>query len=213
MTAGNDRHPMRVAGLLLAAGESRRMGETNKLLLPVGRSRLLERSVALLAQCNLDPIVAVLGHHLEESAPIVSKAGVPFVINNQYRDGQQSSLRVGLEALGNNLDACVVLLADLPILRRDTLDTLHCAVQQSPHAEAWVPVYENAWGNPRAISQSWCRRLRADEALTSKQLFAAHRDQVATVAVDDPGVVRDIDTPEDYRAFLDELTRQGNGLH
>jgi len=213
MSVESDQKGARVAGLLLAAGESQRMGETNKLLLPVGGEPLLTRSVELLANSALEPAMVVLGHRLEDSAPLVSRSGVPFVINGDYRAGQQSSLRVGLGALGRQAGACMVMLADLPRLRGETLDALRLAVQRAPDAEAWVPAYQGTWGNPRVIGAQWCDALRNDPTLTSRALFAAHPERVAVVEVDDPGVLRDIDTPDDYRVFLEESRSDGTGLH
>ncbi|MEM7376514.1 MAG: nucleotidyltransferase family protein [Pseudomonadota bacterium] len=195
---------VRVAGVLLAAGESRRMGETNKLLLPVDGHVLLARSVALLAQSELSPQMVVLGHRLEDSAPVVSQEGVAFVINAQYSDGQQSSVRAGLRAVAHDADAVLVMLADLPRLQASTLSALHAAVQSAPEADAWVPAYKHTWGNPRVIGRPWCRALLADPALTTRALFERHPERVVVVPVDDAGILQDLDTPDDYRAYLDQ---------
>ncbi len=207
MTAVKHQNAVSVAGVLLAAGQSQRMGETNKLLLPVQGRSLLQRSIDLLAASGLDPVVVALGYRLQDSAPIVCAAGLPFVVNNQYADGQQSSLRVALDAIGSEPHACMVILADLPQLKAQTLAALYQAVQTAPHADAWVPTYRGTWGNPRVLSQRWYRALCRGEVSSARELFAGSPDGVECVPVDDPGVVHDIDTPADYRAFLEALEK------
>ncbi|MEM9601375.1 MAG: nucleotidyltransferase family protein [Pseudomonadota bacterium] len=197
----------RIAGVLLAAGESRRMGETNKLLLPVAGQALLARSVALLADSPLSPRMVVLGHRIEDSAPVVSQQGMAFVINAQFAEGQQSSVRAGLRAVVHDADAVLVMLADLPRLQRSTLASLHAAVQTSPGFDAWVPAHKGTWGNPRVLGAAWCRALLGDPALSARTLFKRHPDRVAVVPVDDAGILQDLDTPDDYRAYLDETRR------
>lgn len=204
---------LRVGGLLLAAGESQRMGASNKLLLPVAGQALLARSVSLLARGPLHPKVVVLGYQMEDSAPIIRASGVPFVVNPDFRDGQESSLRVGLKAILAGSDAVMVMLADLPHLQIETIESLCRGVQQSPDADAWVPVYNASWGNPRILGRRWCQMLCAQSSLSARSLFANAGDAVVTIPVEDVGTVRDIDTPDDYRMYLDGLKRQDNGFH
>lgn len=212
MTGGVDRKAAVIAGILLAAGESRRMGETNKLLLPIGRQPLLKRSLSLLSKAECDQSVVVLGHRIEDSAPLVSSSGLPFVINADFRTGQQSSLRAGIKAIGNCADAYLIMLADLPKLELQTLRCLLDAVNKRPEADAWVPTYRGAWGNPRVLSKSWVLRMNEDSTLTTKGLFSECADRVCLVEVEDCGVVSDIDTPDDYRNHLTASMGQRNGL-
>lgn len=112
-----------ISALLLAAGESRRMGGLNKLLLPVAGKPLLRRTLDTLAAANPTEIVVVLGHQCEQISALLKDVGVRVAINSRYREGQMTSVEAGLAALSLPCEGVMVCLGDQPMLRSMTSNT------------------------------------------------------------------------------------------
>jgi len=113
----------RIAGVVLAAGTSSRMGQ-NKLLLTVGGVSLLRRAVVAACAARLDPILVVLGHQRERS--LAELAGLPCtpVLNAEYARGMNSSVRTGISAVPADASAAVVMLVDMPFVSAGMLGEL-----------------------------------------------------------------------------------------
>lgn len=118
-----DERQGRVAGVVLAAGTSSRMG-VNKLLLPMGGSTVLRRAVVTAAAAGLDPVLVVVGH--ESARAQAAVAGLPCAVvpNPDYALGVNTSLRAGIRAVPGDAAAAVVLLADMPFVRPEMVATL-----------------------------------------------------------------------------------------
>lgn len=192
----------RISAVLLAAGESRRMGAVNKLALPVRGGPLLRRTASLLLRLPLRERVLVTGHEAERTRELV--AGLPLIIehNDAYRDGQMTSVHRGLAALQAPCDAVLICLADLPLL---TADDLHCLIEAF---ETWptpilVPTFQGRRGNPVLISdEQRMQILEGDRTLGCRRLIERHPERVTTLEMDNDHTVFDLDTPEAYTRLL-----------
>ena len=110
-----------IAGLILAAGESRRMGRDKALLTYHGRS-FLENIIHNLAAAGIEKITVVLGHHAEAIRRVVNLAAVQVVVNEDYQRGQTSSLQLGLAAAAVDLPEAVILcLVDHPAISTEVI--------------------------------------------------------------------------------------------
>lgn len=136
---------LRVSGIILAAGESSRLGQTKQLLELDGKI-LLQHVVDSATRAGLDEIVVVLGHHAESvEAALVLPTNARVVVNPEYRSGQSSSLRTGLDAVDPRADAAAILLGDQPRLSADTIRRAITMFRASP-----APVMRCMWrGEPR----------------------------------------------------------------
>lgn len=185
-----------VTGLVLAAGESRRMGRP-KALLPFRDLTFLETILHCLRSAGISRCVVVLGHgaHAIQSTADLGEAEV--VINEQYRLGQTSSLQAGLKAIHNS-DGALLCLVDHPAVRPETIRLLMKAFEETK-APVVAPVYESRRGHPIVIGRVLFPELLA---LNSDQganvVVRKYRDASLEVRVDDPSVVQDIDTSGDY---------------
>lgn len=112
-----------VAGVVLAAGTSSRMGR-NKLLLEVGGQSLLRRAVSTALDAGLDPVLVVLGHESERARPELSGLPCEVVLNAGFEEGIHSSVRTGIAAVPAGCAAAVVLLADMPLVEAEMIRTL-----------------------------------------------------------------------------------------
>lgn len=201
---------MKFAAVLLAAGAGRRMGQGNKLLLPMGLDqgdpRPMVRHVfdAVLAS-RVAEIRVVLGYdHVQVGEALHfdrAPSSVRFVVNDRPVQGMGSSLACGLDALGSGLDGVVVCLGDMPYVTGTLIDRLCTSFQ--PGDFGAVPVWHGRWGNPALLSQELVGMLRRGDGGVlgsdrgARALLEANRMRVRKVPAPSDAVLRDIDRPED----------------
>jgi molybdenum cofactor cytidylyltransferase len=185
------------AGLILAAGESRRMGSP-KALLQYGTETFLDTLIALFAtRCS--PVIVVLGAHAAEIRDAVTRPAT-FVWNPDYRDGQTTSMQCGLRAVRPDAAGVLFTLVDHPSASPGTLDALLAPSDAEPLLR--VPRYREKRGHPIWFHQQLIAEFLAmppDGA--AREVVRRHVDRTEFLDLDDPGIVADIDNPEDYRAL------------
>ena len=193
-----------VAAVLLAAGESRRMGGLNKLLLPVAGVSMVRRAVETLLASRVAEIVVVLGHQHETVGAEIADLPVETVLNRRYREGQMGSVRAGVAALGRPADGILVALADQPELQACDIDYLLDAFAARTRGSIVVPMVGAERGNPIIFAASHRAELVAgDINFGCRHLIERHPDQVIQLAAPTDRYRRDIDTPAAY-AVLDQ---------
>jgi molybdenum cofactor cytidylyltransferase len=176
------------------------MGRPKQLL--EWRGRPLVRHVAEQALASrLLGLVVVVGAAAEPSRAALSGLDGPVLIveNPAYADGQAGSLRTGLSAVPATARAALVLLVDQPLVTSALIDRLVAAFDNDPSAMAIVPYFQGKRGNPVLLARGLFEELRSLEGdVGARDVLARHADGVRRVEVDDPAVVADMDTPEDY---------------
>ena len=200
-----DRRP---AALVLAAGESTRMGRP-KPLLPWRGVTLIEWQVRQIVAAGAEPVV-VLGHRAEEVRPRVPK-GALVVVNEAYREGRASSLRAGARALADDTPAVLVLNVDQP-RPADLLRTL-LDEHERAGARITVPVHGGRRGHPPVLAGALLEDLReaTEEEQGLRGVLAAHENDVREVEVDRPIVHLDLNTPQEYERAFAEYGRSTEG--
>lgn len=189
-----------IPGIVLAAGASSRMGRP-KALLPAGGQSFVAGLIRTLQGAALHPVIVVIRPGAEEIAAEVRRSGATPAVNPSPDQGQLSSLLVGLDAVEALAPGAVlVTLVDVPAIRSATVSALLARLAGSS-AAILRATYRGRHGHPVVFRRSVFDALRrADPAAGAKAVLRAY--PVEDVAVEDPGVVDDIDTPEDYnRAF------------
>ena len=192
-----------VGAVLLAAGAGSRLGGRPKSLLELGGVPLIRRQLIALSGAGVDELVVVLGHHADLIEPQVSSFPVTVVRNPRPDDGQESSLRCGLAALGGKLDAVLVALADQPLINAQDISSLVGAwKQRSAGSQVLVPRVAGEPGNPVIFSADVREQILAGgPGVGCRQWRAAHPAAVAHFDTDNRRFKVDIDSPEDIAAL------------
>jgi len=191
----------RVGAVVLAAGQSQRMGEANKLLALVDGQPLVARVVDTLLLTSARPILVVTGHEAEQVRAALRGREVRFCHNPDYASGMSTSLRAGVAALGGEVDGALICLGDMPRVQPAHIEALLGAFDAADGREIVVPTYHGQRGNPVL----WAARLfPALQSLTgdvgARALLQKYAGVVCTVPMEDAGVTIDVDTPDDLRA-------------
>jgi len=200
------------AGIILAAGDSSRMGR-DKALLPWPPSVAGQRpstetflSAAIRAlSLATEFVVVVTGKNAEALAPVVYAEGASLVVNPDPGRGQFSSLQVGLrEVLNRGRDAAMVTLVDRPPVGAATLQALHDAFESSEQ-NIWlvIPEFSSKHGHPYLLGREMIEVfLRVPATSIARDIEHEHQQHIQYVHVDDPLVVLNINTPEEYSGLL-----------
>jgi CTP:molybdopterin cytidylyltransferase MocA len=186
-----------VSGLILAAGESRRMGSPKPLLRYRGRT-FLDTLISLLA-ARCAPVIVVLGAGAEEIRGGVAGDAV-FVLNPDYLSGQTSSMQCGLRAVPADAEGVLFTLADHPAVQASTIDQLLA----EPRPLIRVPRFEGRRGHPVWFSRALLAEflaLPADGA--ARDVVYRHTAEIEYLDLNDAGAVADIDDPASYRALIE----------
>lgn len=199
-----------IAGLILAAGESSRMGLDKALLTYQGKT-FLENIILTLRDAGIERIAAVLGHHAEEIQKATDLEGVEVVVNSEYRRGQTSSLQAGLRALESPaLEAVVLCLVDHPAVSATTVQKLVESFGQS-HSPVVIPTHQGERGHPVVISAAvFPELLSLGSEAGANTIIRKYRAATQTIEVEDASVLLDVDEPETYRRVAGEGSDDGS---
>jgi len=196
-----------IAAVVLAAGRASRMG-SNKLIAELDGEPIVRRTVRTALGSRAHPVVVVTGHQADAVRGALAGLEVRIVHNPDFADGMSTSLRVGIAAVAPiGVDAALICLGDMPRLRPHHLDAVIDAYRAGDANEIVVPTCDRKRGNPVL----WPRHYFAEiGALTgdvgARALIDRHADHLRLVAIDDPAILLDVDTP----AALDKLRHHGD---
>ena len=191
----------RVAAVLLAAGQSRRMGTLNKLLQVVDGAPMVVRAADALQAAQVESIVVVLGHEAEHVRTVLGGRDLTFVENPDYAEGLSTSLRRGLAAIAEDVDAVLICLGDMPRVSAAQINRLIAAFNPLEGRAICLPTHRGKRGNPVL----WARQFVAEMSeiggdVGARHLLGEHADVVCEVEMaEDNAVLLDIDTPEALR--------------
>ena len=202
------------AGVILAAGESSRMG-SDKALLPwpplaqgENSSRTFLSAAIQSLTLSSDFTLIVVGKNEPALAPIAYANGASVVTNPDPGRGQFSSLRIGLqEVLNRGRDAAIITLVDRPPVSAATIQSLRDQFESAPqNIWAVVPEFAGKHGHPYLVGRELIERfLQAPPASNAREVEHRYQDHVRYVEVNDPFVALNINTPEDYAALMTKV--------
>ena len=184
--------------VVLAAGESQRMGGRPKPLIERDGVPLVRRAVQALLGAGVGEIVVVVGYRADEVAWAVNDLPVRVAVNEAYPAGHVTSLRKGLLELPDSVAATLVVLADQPLLEVADVSAVVAAYEGRGSARAVVPRVQQRRGHPVVLEASACSEiLRGDAGYGAREWLDEHPDEVSWFDSDNLHYVEDLDYPED----------------
>jgi molybdenum cofactor cytidylyltransferase len=186
-----------VAAVVLAAGRSTRMGAVNKMIAEIGGKPLVRIAAEQALASKASSVIVVTGHQRDRIEAALKGLNVRFANNPDYAEGLGTSLRAGIAAVPPEADGAVILLGDMPHIDAKLIDRLIAAFDPEKGALVVVPTIEGRRGNPVI----WARRFFPELMAVTGDVGARHivarvAEAVAEVAVTDPAITVDVDTPE-----------------
>lgn len=195
------KKPTKVSAILLAAGESKRMG-VPKLLMPLGKSTILEQTIDNLLNSAVSDVIIVLGHKAEEVRQKIAAKPVKIVLNPDYQEGMSTSIIAGLSHISSKAEAVMLLLADQPFVDSRTINKLIEQFYASDKGIV-VPVYQGKRGHPVIFAIKYKVELLGLKGdVGGREIIERHPEDTLEVAVDSPAINIDIDTPGDYKSHI-----------
>lgn len=193
--------PRKIAALVLAAGQGRRMGGPNKLLATIAGEPLVRIAAEAALGSKAASVTVVTGHRARDVEAALAGLSVQFVHNPGHVEGLSTSLRAGIESLPEHIDGAIVLLADMPGIDATLIDRLIEAFDPDQGTLLVVPTYEGKRGNPVLWSSRFFPALTAVHGDTGgRHLIGENADSVVEVELG-PAVALDIDTPQALAAI------------
>ena len=191
----------RICAIILAAGESKRMG-TNKLMLTFRGQPMINHVIDHARQQAIETVLVVLGAFRDEMLPLLDAKQVSHCYNSEFKQGMLSSVQCGFQHLPAGMDAVILFLGDQPMMPPEVASLLLAAYDQSRKGIV-VPVYRDKRGHPVVIDLKYRQviaKLNPDEGLHA--LLRLYESDVLEINMDRPEILRDIDDAYDYKHEL-----------
>ncbi|HAV77794.1 MAG TPA: hypothetical protein DCX53_10645 [Anaerolineae bacterium] len=190
-----------ITAIILAAGDSKRMGHP-KMLLPWGNKSVLTHVVYVFHQAGLDNIFIITGGARKRVENDVSHLNVKTIYNQDFAKGEMlSSLQCGIRAIPNWTQGILIGLGDQPQVQAESVRRV-CEVFLETQSNIVVPSYQMRRGHPWLVARPlWDKLLQMTAPNSPRDFLNSHHDEIQYVDVDDPGVLADLDTPNDYKRW------------
>ena len=191
--------------IILAAGESKRMGSP-KMLLPFSGGTMLERVISNVRASAVNKILVVVGSDKDKVLTLVERSSVNHCLNEYYTDGMLSSVKCGFRSLPQNFSAVLIFQGDQPLISPITINHVIKA-RQTSGKEILIPIFKGKRGHPLMVGKKFRKEIEtmeSDQGL--RTLSARHPEEVFEVETDDPGILKDFDTYDEYLKEINQIS-------
>ena len=192
-----------ISAVILAAGESRRMGKQNKLLLPVGGEALLVKLVKSVCASDVGQVLVVVGHEAGIIRRKLKELPLSFVYNPNFSEGMTTSIKFGVKEVSPDSDGFLICLADMPFINTSEISKLiHAYVQNRIKEKRLivVPVFQGQRGNPVLFSSEFRNDiLEYKKESGCRGVIMNYPESVKEIEMDNDNMLLDVDTLEDYQ--------------
>jgi len=191
-----------ISAILLAAGESKRMGEL-KQLMPFGQNTtIVEQAIDNLLSSAVNEVIVVVGYRAEEVIKSIVGKPVKIAINLNYRQGMSTSIIAGLNLVDSRAQAVMLTLGDQPLINSQTINRLIEEFHNHDRGIA-IPIYQSRRGHPIIFAIKYKEKLLELKGdIGGRQIVKDHPDDILEVAVNAGGIITDIDTISDYQSYV-----------
>ena len=186
-----------ISAILLAAGQSRRMGGENKLTKEIEGIPLIKRSVKNIIDSAVDELIIVLGYQKEIIEKLIDKnEKIKFIFNKNFESGMASSIKTGLNNLSEKTEAFFICLGDMPMVNQNTYNHL---IKSRNNKEIIVPTYKGQQGNPVLFDKSMKEKvldIRGD--VGAKKILELNKAKILNVKITNQSIRKDFNTKDDF---------------
>ncbi len=188
-----------ISAIILAAGESKRMGQP-KMLLPWGKLTVLEHVIMTFQNAGIEDIIVVTGGAHQEVEKLIHPGKVRSIFNTEFSNGEMlASIQCGLMSLKDRAKATLIGLGDQPQVQEGTV-RLICKTFDEKESRLIVPSFQMRRGHPWLVERSlWNAFLGMRSPYSPRDFLNQHADEIQYVPVDNASILADLDTPEDYQ--------------
>ena len=188
-----------ISAILLAAGQSKRMIDENKLAKKFKGIPLIKHSVDNILSSDIDELIIVIGYQKKIIQDILEKnKKIKFAINENFADGMSTSIKTGLDHLSKKCDAFFICLGDMPMINKKIYNHL---ISYKNNKDIVVPTYNNKQGNPVLFSKSMKSKIMSIEGdAGAKKILEKNKDKILKVKINDINITRDFNTKNDFNS-------------
>ena len=190
-----------ISNIILAAGQSKRMKEKNKLLININNKKMIENVIHSATKSNANNNILVLGHQNEKIQKYVNN-NITITINKEYKKGLSSSLKKGISALPEDCDGAIIILGDMPIITSNLINNLIKNFDPKNNKYIVAPTYNGKRGNPILIGRKYfpdILNLKGDKG--AKNILNKNSKYINNIPQKNSFSLIDIDTHKDYEKF------------
>jgi molybdenum cofactor cytidylyltransferase len=197
---------VKVSAIILAAGQSSRMENGNKLLLPINEIPMISHVCNTVLTAGLDPVVVVTGFESDLVTQAIPTAINDIIYNSHWQSGMASSIYEGLSALPQNVDGNMIVLGDMPMISKDTLTLLIDEFIMLNGQHIIYPIYEERQANPVIFPKKYFQEILSSTGDRGcKKVLKQYPDDAVGVSIGSPEVVFDCDSEDNYFRLLEEM--------
>jgi len=189
-----------ISGIVLAAGESKRMGRT-KQILEIGRKSILEWVIDNIKNSRVNEIIVVIGHKSNLIEPIISGKGIKIIFNPDYKEGMSSSIKAGLKGIDPGSKGFFIFLGDQPFIGKGIIDTLIDRFNKSNKGIV-VPVYRGIRGHPVIFNVKYKEEfMKLTGDIGGRYIIEKNKNDLLEVDISTEEGIIDIDNMDDYLKY------------
>ena len=186
-----------ISAILLAAGQSKRMGDENKLTKKIQGVPLIQRSIQNILSSSIDELIVVLGYQVEIVEKLVDKnKKIRCVFNKDFESGMASSIKIGLSNLSKKTEVFFICLGDMPFVDPDIYNQI---IKYKNEKEIIVPTYKGQQGNPILFSKSMVDKIiniKGDSG--AKKIIEINNDKILNIEINNQNIKKDYNTKENF---------------
>lgn len=197
------KNTLKTSAVIIAAGFSSRM-HVFKPLLTLGNQTVLERTISIFTQAGIRDIVVVLGHQSDSLKPLIESLGVKWVFNPNYEQGMFASVQTGVTDIDATSTCFFMMPVDMPLVKPETIKEMMAAYDDQA-MDVLYPSCDGRRGHPPLISNRLIPQLIDSSDSGGLKVFLETQGKASYIAIQDPGILMDMDTETDYEKMRKAL--------
>jgi molybdenum cofactor cytidylyltransferase len=186
-----------ISAILLAAGQSKRMGGENKLVKNIQNLPLIKYSVKNILDSSIDELVVVLGYQKQIIEKLIDNNNkIKIVLNKDFKSGIASSIKTGINNLSKKTEAFFICLGDMPLVNKDIYNHM---IKHKNKYEIVIPTYKGQQGNPILFSKTMINKIMNIEGdIGAKKILEKNKNKILNIEINDQCIIRDFNTQKNF---------------